>query len=364
VRAAYLLPGSLLLLAMVISCEVSPPKEAPFSEKALSTASARVDSLMESVVAPDGPGAAVGVVWQGAFIHKKGYGLADLDKKIPFTAETPCYLASVSKQFTCMAAMILQEEGKLSYTGRLRKYFPEAPEEWDSIMVRHLMTHTSGLTEFFNLGWDEEDITNRKVLKKLIEHKALDFAPGEKYSYSNSGYISLALAIEEAGGEPFSVFVGEKIFGTLGMKSSLVYDESKPVIPSRARGYKKDENGYLLDDYNILTQGAGGMFSTVEDLYKWDQGLYTEKLVSAGTLQEAWTPQVRKDEGGGYGYGWAIEDFRGMKRVAHGGSMRGFKTHLARLPEQEFTVIILTNGQWYEPGRIVDEILGFYFPGE
>ncbi|MFC1562104.1 serine hydrolase domain-containing protein [candidate division KSB1 bacterium] len=338
-------------------------EENRFSAEQQSALSAKVDSLMEAEFPSDGPGAAIAVISQGIIIHKRGYGLADIDRKIPFTTGTSSYLGSVSKQFTAMGIMMLQEQEKLQYDDTIQKYFPDTPEEWGTITVWNLLTHTSGLIDAFRIT-SGDDVINADVFTKLVERKTLEFEPGEKYSYSNSGYIMLALIIEKVAGQPFHLFMKEQIFDPLGMNGSLVYDRSTPEFPNRARGYDRIEGAYELLDYNIFTQGAGGFYSTVEDLVKWDQCLYTEKLVSFETLQEAYTPQVQIDENSSYGFGWRLSDYKNMKQYAHSGSLRGFKTYISRIPEGEFTIIILTNGRWRNPGNLTSAILGFYFPEE
>jgi len=353
-----------LLALLIIGCGEQDHKVQLFTEQQQQEISAKIDELMNKRFPADVPGAALGVICEGTFIHKKGYGLADLEKNLPFTPSTPCYLGSVSKQFTAMAIMILKDRGMLTYEDKLRSFFPDTPEEWDDITVWHLLTHTSGLIDIFKIAGNIKNLTNEMAFQKNVEHRVLDFKTGSKYSYSNSGYIMLALIVEKVSGQPFNVFIKENIFDPLGMSKSLVYDENKPEILQKARGYRQEDGVWQLFDYNILTVGAGGYYSTIEDLFKWDQALYTEKLVKKETLDEAFTAQVDRNENQGYGFAWVISEYKGMKRIGHTGSLRGFRTYIGRFPEKEFTIVILTNGLCTDRDKIVDEILGYYFPGE
>lgn len=361
-RLAFLLAVTAILLAVVF-CN-NPQNHTLFSSADLERISAETERIMNAEFSADGPGAALGIIHKGKFIFNNGYGMADLEKGLAFTSSTPCYLGSVSKQFTTMAVMILKERGVLTYQDKLRSFFPDTPEEWDDITVWHLMTHTSGLIDVFRIAGGIEDLTNEMAFQKNVEHRVLDFKTGEKYSYSNSGYIMLALIVEKASGQPFQTFVKENIFDPLGMNSSIVFDSSKPEIPEKARGYRKMGESWELFDYNICTMGAGGFYSTLEDLYLWDQALYSEKLVSRKTLNEAFSSQVQRNESNGYGYAWVINEYKGMRRIGHTGSLRGFRTYLGRFPDQEFSIVILTNGTRTDRDDIVDRILEVCFPGK
>ncbi len=284
---------------------------------------------------------AILVAEHGEVIYRKSFGYADFENSVPLAPETAFYLASVSKQFTTMAVMMLKEEGKLSYTDPLSKYFPAFPAYARGVTIRHLMTHTSGIPDHYRLGAYKPDLTNRDVYELLVKQDSLDFRPGDMYRYSNGGYVLLAMIVEKASGKPFYEFMKEKIFDPLDMDRTLVYDASKPVIKNRAIGY--NQSG-MKDDYEILTTGAGGMFSTVDDLFKWDRALYTDKLVSQKTLEEAYTPTALNDgEISNYGYGWGVVMADGKKTVSHGGSLNGFRTYIGRNLEDQNTLIFLTN---------------------
>lgn len=274
-------------------------------------------------------------------IYKKAFGFSDLETETRLETDYAFYLASVSKQFTTMTIMILKERGKLSYDDPLSKYFPEFPGYANEVSIRHLMTHTSGIPDHFRLGANKPDLRNRDVLEVLVKRDSLDFRPSEKYSYSNGGYVLLSMITEKASGQSFPIFMKKNIFDPLGMSCSLVYDESKPDIPRRAVGYNMFGE---KDDYNILTTGAGGIYSTVEDLFKWDQALYEHKLVDEETLSEAYQPfKLSNDSLSNYGYGWAISEDESGKRVSHGGGLAGYRTYIERHVDNKNAIILLTN---------------------
>ena len=274
-------------------------------------------------------------------MYENAFGIADASKNEKLTTNHAFYLASVSKQFTTMAVMILKERGKLNYDDNLRKYFPEFPSYADNVKIVNLMTHTSGIADHFRLGANKPDLTNNDVLELLIEQDSLNFTPGEKIIYSNGGYVLLALIVEKASGQPFHIFMKENIFDPLNMNRTLVFDESKPEITQRAIGY----NVYgKTADYNILTSGAGGMYTTVEDLAKWNKSLSDLTLVSQETLNQAYTSyKLSNDSLTYYGFGWSVRNDSLGKRVFHSGGLAGFRTYLERNLDTKISFFYLTN---------------------
>lgn len=321
---------------------------------------AKTDSLILAHVNSSSPGISVIVINEGEIILSKGYGMADLEENIPISTNTTFYLCSVSKQFTTMAIMMLSEKGKLNYNDRISRFFPELPSFGDNITVRHLLTHTSGLPDYFDSGASFPDITNHDVLNFAIHNNKLDFLPGEKYSYSNTSYVLLSMIVERASGMLFHSFMKKNIFDPLEMYDTRVYDSTKPVIKNRAKGYTRADEGYKPLDYNLLTAGGGGIYSTVEDLFKWDRSLYSEILVKKTTLREAFTPQVDIGDDRFYGFGWFIGRHCGLNTVSHSGSLLGFRTNILRFPEQRFSVIMLTNLAQLKPAEMSKEIAGLY----
>lgn len=299
---------------------------------------------------------AVLVAHNGKIIYKKAFGYANIENLEKLKINSVFSIGSISKQFTAMAIMILKEQKRLSYDDNLSEYFPEFPAYAEKITIRNLLNHTSGIKNWMNYdifrarpGDFKDDITNGDVFEFLAGLDSLEFAPGEKYSYSNSGYLLLAMIVEKVSGEPFYSFMENNIFQPLGMGNTLVWNDTKPEIPGKTIGYNQFGE---IDDYNILTSGAGGIYSTVEDLYKWDQALYTEKLVSRQTLEEAFTPGILSsgepsrtlsDSTWGYGFGWLLRKTDSENIVWHDGGFNGFNAIFYRELNNRDLIIFLTN---------------------
>ena len=324
---------------------------------------ARMNELFRDYDRPDSPGAAVAVIQEGKVVFAKGYGLADVEQKIPCETNTNFRLASVTKQFTAMAIMILAERKKLSFNERLTDFFPEFPAYGQAITVRHLLTHTSGLADYEDLipKGTQMPVLDRDVLRILMREDKTLFPPGSKYKYSNSGYSLLALMVEARSGNTFAAFLKESIFRPLGMNGTLAYEPGFAHISKRAFGYSAKGGGFERTDQSLTSSvlGDGGIYSSVMDLARWDQALSTTKLVSAKMMKLAFTPgPATEHPETSYGFGWIIGKYRGLKEVWHSGNTIGFTTRIVRYPEKKMTIIILTN--WNEanlsevPHRIVD----------
>jgi CubicO group peptidase (beta-lactamase class C family) len=301
----------------------------------------KIDALMKHCYENGLFNGSIIVTEHGSIYYSNNFGFADKKNDQHLTGASQFYLASVSKQFTSMAIMILKEQGRLSFQDKLSKFFPDFPAYAKKVTIEHLMTHTSGIADPYSLGIIRVGLRNQDVLKKLMLQDSLEFEPGEKYSYSNGGYILLALIIEKVSGQSFSEFMNKYIFHPLKMDSTLVYDESQPAIKHRVIGYNSSGN---IDDYNLFTYGAGGVYSTAEDLYKWDSALYANSLITEATLKKAFTPFKLKDNKiSHYGYGWKIAQKESDMFVFHDGFMGGFRTIINRQLERKSTIIILTN---------------------
>ncbi len=327
---------------------------------------ARIDALFAVFSAPDAPGASVLVIHRGQPVFARGYGLADLETRTPCATNTNFRLASVTKQFTAMAVLMLAERQKLSLTESLTDFFPEFPAYGAQITVRHLLTHTSGLVDY------EDEIPqgttipvlDQDVLRILMRQAKTYFPPGTQYRYSNSGYALLALIVEQRSGQTFAHFLKHNIFAPLKMTNTLAYEAGLSMVPNRAYGHSVVNGGFQRTDQSLTSSvlGDGGIYSSVTDLFKWDQALYTTKLVSRKSLQQAFTPATGTDKPGkSYGFGWRIGEYRGLKEIAHSGETSGFRTRIVRFPEREFTVIILANRSDVVldelPLRVVDLVL-------
>jgi len=329
-------------------------------------AAARVDALFEKYTRGGSPGAAVLVRRGDRVVHRKGYGLADLKSGEAIGPRTAFDLASVSKQFAAMAAMILHERGRLGYDDPVTRYLPELGRLGDGIAVRHLMTHTSGLPDYYDelekvVGNGRPDTEDAMLF--LAGWGKPQFAPGERYEYSNPGYEALALVVERASGQRFSSFLREAIFAPLGMNDTLVADRTAFPIALRARGYDRNGKGFTPDDDHPLNRiiGSGGIFSTLDDMLAWDRALESAPPVKAATLAEAFTP-ARLNDGGAipYGFGWRLDPYKGHRRVMHGGSWVGFRTAIARYPDDRLSIIVLANLSDIEAPDLADAIAAIY----
>jgi CubicO group peptidase (beta-lactamase class C family) len=276
----------------------------------------------------------------GKTIYRNAFGYANNETKQQLTPESCFDLASVSKQFTSMGIMILKEKNKLSYDDKLIKYFSEFPAYANDITIRNLMNHTSGLPHYDNFS-DKDNLTNSEVFKILIERNQLDFKTGEKYAYNNGGYVMLALIIEKVSGVSLATFMKENIFDPLKMKNTSVCNDSEFKIKNRAIGYTRIGE---IDDYKISHTGSTSIFSNVNDLFLWEQSLYTQKLVSKKTMDEAFIATTLNNGAlSNYGFGWRISDNKQQKSVEHSGRQFGYRTFIKRDLTKKNSYILLTN---------------------
>jgi CubicO group peptidase (beta-lactamase class C family) len=352
------LPCTPLVWGLSILLSACGPAEQPALDP-----SRQVDALFAPFTEGVRPGAAVMVIRDGEIVHQAGYGYANLEERTPIDAGTAFRLASVSKQLTAMAVMLLAEDGKLAYDDPIGRHLPPlAP--YEGVTIRHLLTHTGGLPEYYDVIDTSAGMPgNDDALALLGTMGKTVFVPGERYEYSNPGYDMLASLVAAVSGLDFARFMRERIFLPLAMKSSVVHDHTRPIVPRRAIGYEPDGGGYKLNDDDPLNGivGSGGVYTTLDDMYRWDQALYGESLVSRRTLEEAFSPALLNDgKAIDYGFGWRIENHNGHRRVRHGGSWVGFRTHIARCPDERFTVVILANRADFDPEDYVDRITAIW----
>ncbi|MFY9224717.1 MAG: serine hydrolase domain-containing protein [Blastocatellia bacterium] len=333
--------------------------EAALDDKELLKITLKIDKLLAKTVKENEPGLAILVAKDSRVIYRKGYGLANLENETLIKGDTIFYTASVSKQFTAMAIMMLAEAGKLSYDDPLTKFFPKFPDYAKRITVKHLLYHTSGLPDYIEVFKDKENITDsvavtKKAIEILAKQKEPDFEAGTKHEYSNSGYLVLAGIVEQASGQSFPEFVKEKIFQPLEMKESFVVTTSRDLPEKLSRGYKLKNSNYKDVEFGKnsldLCYGDGGILTNIQDMYKWDQALYTDKLVKVDTLKLAFSPgtldngeKIDYSDGWGYGFGWAIGDIVGQELITHSGSWYGWATVIARVPSKNLSVVIFAN---------------------
>jgi CubicO group peptidase (beta-lactamase class C family) len=327
---------------------------------------ARVDAVFADMERPQHPGAALLVVDHDEIVYRKSYGLADLETQRLITADTSFYLGSISKPFTALAIMLLAEDGRLSYDDRLSAFFPQLPAWSAEISVRHLLHHTSGLPEylpFFKgdefVARDMNGITNEVVLDRAMNLAGQEFPVGIRFAYSGMGYVMLAMIVTIVSGRSFADFLKARIFDPLGMKHTVAYDQSRPTRHKLAHGYLREKNQFERWDYPMLTVGDGGLFSTLDDLFLWDQALNTERLVPKAALEQSFTSGTTNDGRPiGYGFGWYTdvsssvtaaerEQLRALgtdlRYVAHGGGCVAYFNYMIRLLDTQRTILVLTN---------------------
>jgi CubicO group peptidase (beta-lactamase class C family) len=317
------------------SAQVSPPDGQALVSK--------VEEYMAARVKRDHFSGSILIARDGKVLFSQGYGMANLEHEVPNTPQTKFRLGSITKQFTAMAILILQERGKLSVHDKIKKYLPDAPKAWDEIEIHHLLTHTSGIPNYTASLDFLRTLPVRVTLKELIakfKDKPLEFKPGDKFKYSNSGYILLGQIIETVSGESYPRFMNDTIFTPLTM-TDTGYDNALPIIKHRAAGYTR-RLGFVLTNCDYIDMSiphaAGALYSTVEDLLKWDQALYTEKLLPRKSVDAMFKPFKSN-----YGYGWLIDTKFGQPRFEHGGGIMGFVTIIARYPAQKLLVVALCN---------------------
>ncbi|HEX8438097.1 serine hydrolase domain-containing protein [Archangium sp.] len=326
-----------------------------------------VDPLFAAYDSPEGPGASVVVIHQGQVVLSRAWGLADLDARTRATPETQYRLASLTKQFTAMATLLLVEEGRLRYDDRVVDVLPGFPAYLREVRVRHLLQHTSGIWDYEAFVPDTQtvQVKDRDVLGLLSRADRTYFPPGTAVRYSNSGYAVLALLVEHVGGMPFARFLHERIFTPLGMRSTVAHEEGISTVARRAYGYVADANGFRPRDQSPTSAvlGDGGIYSSVAELVAWDAALDAHTLVPEATQRLAWTPATLPDgTSSRYGFGWFLDEDAGRVRLSHHGETCGFTNAIVKYPEQRLTVIVLTNRAGGEPWRLAQRLADLWLP--
>lgn len=319
-----------------------------------------VDSLFAAYTGTAVPGASVIVIQDGQVVVRRAYGMADLERRVAATPETDYRLASVSKQFTAMAVMLLAKDGKLRFDQPIRDFLAELPPATRAVTVRHLLNHTSGLWDYEALIPESrtEQLTDDDVLTLVASKDSLSTPAGMAYCYSNSGYVLLGMIVARVSGMAFPEFLRTRIFGPLGMRSSAAHVEGRDTVPNRAYGYSPRGGAFAQTDQSVTsaTLGDGGIYSNVDDLARWDRSLSDATLIDRGSLAEATTPPVLPGGPSEYGFGWFIDTYRGEKRWRHTGETSGFRNAILRFPDRRLTIVILTNRSSGEPQAIAERI--------
>jgi len=354
------------LVAIVLVCLLSSPQS---GKTAQHPAEKQVDAIFSGIPSANEPGLAVVVRKDGRTIFIRGYGLRDLRSGLPINEHTNFRLASFTKQFTAMAIMLLVHDGKLNYDTRLTDIFPEFPAYGRTIAIRNLLNHTSGLVAYEDLmdekyagkSWEEiPQISDAGVLALMEQQTGTKFPPGTKWEYSNGGYCMLAMVVEKISGMSFAEFLRQRIFAPLKMQNTVAHVYGKDHVANRAYGYTNDAGVWLETDQSptSATLGDGGIYSSLEDLIKWDDALRNHTLLSAEEMNPAVTPEnsaavlpenvddlpkTAGDKPLAYGFGWFLDPYRGHSRMWHYGSSIGFHTIIQRFTADNLTIIILSN---------------------
>src|SRR5262245_61989948 len=302
----------------------------------------RMDQIAQSYVSNRQFMGSVLVARGNEVLFSKGYGSANLEWQIPNASTTKFRLGSITKQFTAASILLLEERGKLKVEDPVKKHLPDAPAAWDKITIFNLLTHSAGLpnfTSFPDYRSTEAFATTPEKLVARFRDRALEFEPGDRMSYSNSGYVLLGYLIERISGDSYERFVQNNIFIPLGMKDSG-YDSNSTVIARRAAGYEPGPNGPVNAGFIHMSipHGAGALYSTTEDLLRWEQGLFGGKVLSAASLQKMTTPFKNN-----YAFGLVVANTPKGKRISHNGGIEGFNTSMAYYPDDKLTVVVLAN---------------------
>jgi len=330
----------------------------------------RIDAVFKTWDNENSPGCALAVIRDGKILYKNGYGIADLEHKVAIEPNTVFYIGSVSKQFVSMCILLMEEEGKLSLDDDIRKFLPEIPDYGIPITIRHLIHHTSGIRDYLTLwalsGRDYLDYIPKDAVYKLIcRQRELNFKTGEQFLYSNSCYFLLAMIVEKASGVSLKEYAENKIFTPLGMNNSCFHDNVLDLIPNRAFGYNSRGDGQfgnMIMRFDLV--GSGGVYSTVEDLYKWDQNFY-HNVLGAGrqSLIDTMLTNGKFSNGKEVDYAFALtnKEYKGARVVEHGGALGGYRSQLIRFPDNSFSVALLSNLESFDPTglayRVVDNVL-------
>jgi CubicO group peptidase (beta-lactamase class C family) len=332
----------------------------------------RVNQLFSDYDKADTPGCAVGVIRNGNFVYRKGYGTGSLELDVPLSSQSVFYMGSVAKQFTAASLVLAAEQGYLSLDDNVRKYIPEIPDYGQPVTLRQMLHHTSGFADILGLeeisGRNFEDLhPHAELMDVIVRQKALNFKPGDEYQYSNTNYLLLAEVLKRAAKKPLPEFAAENIFKPLKMAHTRFYDDHAVVVPGRVAAYRPGKNGAFLIDWstNYDNIGGGGLMSSVDDLLLWDRNFYDNKLGKGTLLNELQTPGMFNSGAQNvYALGLFISSYRGLPTVDHEGGMFGYRTDILRFPQQRFTVVTLCNISTADPGSLSRKIADIYLEKE
>lgn len=365
-RSCFSHPGFWLIFVSLLAAPGRDLAQPALPEQA-------IDSIFARWNSPASPGCALGIIRDGKLVYSQGYGMASLEDSVPNSANSLFDIGSMSKQFTAACVLMLAHQHKLSLDDDVRKYVPELPDYGERISIRHLLNHTSGLRDYITLiyysGVHVEDLeTTREALGMIMRQKALNFPPGDEWSYSNTGYLLASLVVERVSGISLPEFAKRNFFDPLGMTHTVWVNGAGRVLANLAEGYSdKPEGGFQrnMSDWELV--GDGGIRTTVGDLVMWDRNFYSGAAGGESLFHELTTPgTLNSGKKLGYGLGFFLETYKGLDVVRHEGEWAGYKSELLRIPSEHFSVICLCNLHSMNPTwlaeRVVDKCLAGAFP--
>ncbi len=326
----------------------------------------RMETFVTERMNPAGSGFGFIVIHDGAVAFTRGWGMANIETAVPFSSDTPCRTASLTKQFTAVAILILYERDLLTLQTPIVSIFPEFPAAWSAITVHHLLTHQSGIPNYTAITGDSPEaidgLTNQAALDLVMADPTLDFTPGEQTAYCNTGYLILAMLVERLTGQSFPDFLHDEIFEPLGMSSTFVRHASSVVPSNVAQPYNEQNQRY---QYSLYTYGPMGIYTTFNDYFQWDQALYTDQIIRQSTLELAFTGYTGGQDN--FGYGWMVGRYDSSPSYRHGGFSTGYLNYVYRVPARQFTYLFFSNGGVFAndgfdtwTSELMDSIFDFY----
>jgi CubicO group peptidase (beta-lactamase class C family) len=368
-RALFTLKVAIPIFILVFFLAGIQPAHSAAAQSAAGPASVtdRVNKLFAEWDSWNSPGASLAVWKDGAIIYERGFGSAQLEYNIPITPATIFHVASVSKQFTAFGVALLADRGKLSWDDPVRKYIPEVPDFGKPITLRHLVHHTSGLRDQWELlamaGWKMDDVITKEHILKMVRHqKELNFAPGAEFLYCNTGFTLLAEVVARVTGQPFPKWMEENVFKPLAMSNTHFHDDHEMIVPNRAYSYAPMEGGGFKNSVlSYANVGATSLFTTVEDLTRWIQNFFDARLGGPGVIRQMQEQGILNDgKTIDYAFGLFIGKYRGLKTVGHSGGDAGFRSDVVWFPDQKFGVAVLSNLGTMNPGGLTLKVADIY----
>ena len=322
-----------------------------------------IDSIFAQFNKADVPGCALGIIKDGKLIYAKGYGMANMEYQIPNDANSVFRIGSTSKQFTAACIVLLAEKGKLKLDNKLDQYFPDFPKYANSISIRNLLNHTSGIRDYLTISYlkglgDDDYYKDNDIMNWLVNQSDLNFKPGEEYLYSNSGYWLLGQIVEKVSGKNMADFAQKEIFEPLGMNDTHFHNDHTQIVKNRASGYVPNgKDNYKISMTTLDMIGDGGIFTTINDIKKWDDAYYSSNVLK----KEFWNVMTQQGvlnngEVISYASGLGIGKYKGLKTIRHGGAFVGFRADLLRFPEQRLSIAIFANRGDASPSRMANKL--------